>query len=63
MFVENPNALDKNADFDDYTIYDQGQLNEYGILKAENERKLQSGTGVEENADFDDYTIYDEGTE
>ena len=53
--------LDEKADFDDYTVYDEGSLNEYGVLKAEKEKKVEDGAGLDEKADFDDYTIYDEG--
>lgn len=49
------------GDFDEYTIYDQGQLNEYGILKEEARRKIEGGAGLDANADFDEYTIYDQG--
>ena len=38
-----------------------GQLNEYGILKAEREKKLEGGAGKDQpGADFDEYTIYNE---
>ena len=49
------------GDFDEYTIYDQGQLNEYGLLKAEREKRLEGGAGLDAAADFDEYTIYDQG--
>ena len=54
-------ALDKKADFDEYTIYDQGQLNEYGLLKDAAKKKLEGGAGLDSKADFDEYTIYDQG--
>lgn len=54
-------ALDAKAEFDEYTIYDQGQLNEYGLLKDAAKRKLEGGAGLDTNADFDEYTIYDQG--
>lgn len=54
--------MDEKADFDEYSIYDEGQLNEYGLLKAEKERKLEGGAGLDRAADFDEYTIYDEGS-
>ena len=30
---EAPTGLDEKADFDDYTVYDEGPLNEYGLVK------------------------------
>lgn len=38
-----------------------GELNEYGVLKAERQRKVEGGAGLDKTADFDDYTIYDSG--
>lgn len=54
-------GLDERADLDDYTIYDEGMLNDYCIMKAQNEAKHVAQAGLDQNADFDDYTIYDEG--
>lgn len=56
-------GLDEVGDFDEYTIYDRGQLNEYGVLKAEREKRLAQGlgAGLDKTADFDEYTIYDQG--
>lgn len=38
-----------------------GPLNEYGVLKAQKEAKMEGGAGLDTAADFDDMTIYDEG--
>lgn len=34
-------------------------MNEYGLLKAEREKKMEGGAGKDApGADFDEYTIY-----
>lgn len=39
----------------------EGELNEYGVIKAAKQQKIEDAAGLDQKGDFDDYTIYDAG--